>query len=262
MADKWTSVGPDSCMKKVHKTLQVLTLDQEASISLSMEIIFEDDDLIAVNKPPGLPSQATVDTRRPHVISQLQIMFPQGKFFLHHRLDRDTSGVLLLGKSERINKAMTEIFREHQIQKTYQALSKRSEIQIGGEWTVENHLAPVRSGARQLMRMVVVKKGGWIAKTQFRLLHEFSDFLHIEAQPITGRTHQIRVHLASDKRPILGDNLYGGKSNLVPRLMLHAGNLKLKHPITGKILDLCAPVPKDFATLLRKANEAANPSNL
>lgn len=215
------------------------------------EVLLEDEDLIFINKPAGLPSQQTIDPRRPHVISELKKQFPGKDFFLHHRLDKDTSGVLLLGKSQRSNKFLTDIFRQHQIEKTYLALIKKDPPLSQNQWSVKNYLAPVRETNKNRMRMVVVKKGGWPAETYFEKLEERQDFYLVQAKPITGRTHQIRVHLACEKRPILGDNLYGGKSSLVPRLMLHAQGLSLKHPISGESIAVEAPLPKDFLGVLK-----------
>jgi RluA family pseudouridine synthase len=221
-----------------------------------IEVLFADDDLIFINKPAGLNSQATLDKRIPHVVSELEKQFPAQKFYLHHRLDRDTSGVMLLGKSERANKHLTDIFREHKIQKTYLAFIKKEKPLTEKTWAVKNYLAPVRDKAagKKLMRMVVVKKGGWPAETHFELVNEKPNFYVVQAQPVTGRTHQIRVHLACERRPILGDNLYGGKSTIVPRLMLHALKLEVVHPLTGEKLSVEASLPQDMSTLLSKTN--------
>lgn len=224
-----------------------------------IEVLFEDEDLIFINKPAGLPSQQTLDKNRPHVVSELYKQFPEQDFFLHHRLDKDTTGVMLLGKSERVNKALTEIFRQHQIQKKYIAFIKKTPPLPGETWTVKNYMAPVRETNKNRMRMVVVKKGGWPAETHFKKINETADFYVVQASPITGRTHQIRVHLACEKRPILGDNLYGGKSTLVPRLMLHAWQLSLKHPITGADMTIEAPWPKDMLSLLNKDRPTTDP---
>jgi RluA family pseudouridine synthase len=216
----------------------------------NIEVLYEDDFLLVVNKPAGVLSQGTLDPKRMHVISYLQKQMPQIRFYLHHRLDKDTSGVLLLSKSEKANKRLTEIFSKHEIQKTYVALTKTKKDFSKDEWQIKNHLAPVKNSNRQLMRMVTVKKGGWYAETHFRLLAKKENFFYVEAQPITGRTHQIRVHLAEDKTPILGDFLYGGKSSLVPRLMLHAGSLRFPHPITNEVVTVVASLPSDFQKLL------------
>ena len=225
----------------------------EYKASMKLSILFEDEDLIAVLKPAGLASQSTPDPKRPHVISVLQQQYPH-PYFLHHRLDRDTSGVLLLGKTKRVNAGLTEIFREHQIKKTYWALSLNRTPDnprlLARNFTISDHLAPVRGAGKKLMRMVKVKTGGWQAETHFSLLESFGTFHLIEAKPVTGRTHQIRVHLAGEKLPIAGDFLYGGKSSAVPRILLHAKTLQFVHPLSQKDLILEAPLPKDFQTVL------------
>ena len=145
-----------------------------------IEVLYQDQDLIFINKPAGLPSQQTIDPRRPHVISELKKQFPEIKFYLHHRLDKDTSGVLVLSKSERVNSALTDIFRQHQIEKEYLALTKKTKSIADKNWTVKNFMAPVRESNKKLMRMVVVKKGGWSAETHFELLDEKADFYLIK----------------------------------------------------------------------------------
>lgn len=215
-----------------------------------MPVLFEDEFILAVDKPPGLPTQAGHDPRRPNLYSMLQEKRGE-KLFLHHRLDKDTSGVLILGRHPKANKGLTDLFRDHRLQKTYWAITKPGK-QDASQISVSNHLAPVRGSNKQLMRMVKVKSGGWKAETSLRRL-EKSDRAELwEALPKTGRTHQIRVHLAGTGRPILGDFLYGGKSSEVPRLLLHAKSLSFQHPVTGADLLIEAPIPKDFSALLEK----------
>jgi len=210
-------------------------------------VLFEDDDLLAISKPPGMLSQQSLDKKRPHVTGWIEKELGL-KTFLHHRLDKDTSGVLVLGKSKRVNAGLTEIFREHQLTKIYWALSRPQGP--SGDFNVINHIAPVRGEGKKLLRMVAVKSGGWRAETHFRCLEENERFHLVEATPVTGRTHQIRVHLAGVKKPIWGDFLYGGKSTAFPRLMLHAKRLSFVHPITKQELHIEAPVPKDFRSFL------------
>lgn len=219
-----------------------------------IEILYEDQDIVVIDKPPGLPTQAGQDPRRPHLYGLLQEQRGE-KLFLHHRLDRDTSGVLLLGRHPRANKGLTDLFREHRLEKVYWALTRPGSEPVpaeNGEVVVRDHLAPVRGQNRQLTRMVRVKSGGWSAETRLRLLESLGPAEFWEARPLTGRTHQIRVHLAGLKRPILGDPLYGGKSTEVPRLLLHARSLRFRHPVTGAELTVESPVPRDFQTLLEK----------
>ena len=226
-----------------------------------LEVLFEDESLIAIAKPAGLPSQQTPDPKRSHVLSELARQFPTQKFYLHHRLDKDTSGVLLLGKDPRVNAGLTEIFREHRLTKTYQCLCLRgpkSQVLKNGETLVQNHLAPVRASGKNLMRMVIVKKGGWFAETHLRLEETFQELDLFTATPKTGRTHQIRIHCGSLFRPIAGDSLYGGKSSAVPRLMLHAKSLRLVHPLTQKEILIESPLPADFSSVLTRLRKPAS----
>jgi RluA family pseudouridine synthase len=215
-------------------------------MSSDLKILFEDQDLVAIEKPAGLPSQPTQDKRRKNIFDLLKAQRPDIPIFLHHRLDLDTSGVMLFGKSERINKPLGELFKNHEIQKTYVFWAKKGREIKSPHWTVKNHLAPVKGTNKQIMRMVVVKSGGWAAETDFKLLQETEQAFLIEAQPKTGRTHQIRVHTAQDRRPIFGDRLYGGKSELASRMLLHAHKLSFVHPITAEQIELVSPIPIDF----------------
>ncbi|PWU16208.1 MAG: RNA pseudouridine synthase [Bdellovibrio sp.] len=233
-----------------------------------LTILFEDEDLIAVNKPAGLLSQASWDPKRPHVVADLKNRFGI-EAILHHRLDRDTSGVLLLTKNQRLNAAVTDLFRQHKIEKVYWALCNTAPSQAWQDQRIENHLAPVRDSAKQLQRMKVVRSGGWQAVTELRLIAHgpaaHGPTVHgpifdwVEAKPLTGRTHQIRVHLAGLQRPILGDPLYGGRTTMIKRhfphevnrTLLHARSLRLTHPRTQQELQIEAPLPADMEALTR-----------
>lgn len=220
-------------------------------------VLFEDENILAVAKPAGLSTQASFDPRKENLYALVQEQRGE-KLFLHHRLDKDTSGVLLLGRHPRANKGLTDLFRDHQIQKSYWALAKRAEKPAPpSTWTVKDFLAPVRGQGKLKMRMVRVKSGGWHAETDFKWLEAFQGADLIEAWPKTGRTHQIRVHLAFEGRPILGDSLYGGRSPLVPRLLLHARSLEFLHPVTRAPMKIEAPLPRDFETILEKARTGA-----
>lgn len=218
------------------------------------EVLFEDEDLLAVLKPAGLLSQQSLDPKRPHVVAWVK-QHLNLQVALHHRLDKDTSGVLLLGKSKRVNAGLTDLFREQRLQKTYWALSKPRVEDPRETFSVSNHVAPVRDVKKKLLRMVEVKSGGWKAETDFRVLRKSTEFDWIEAQPHTGRTHQIRIHLAGLKRPIWGDFLYGGKTSKFPRLMLHARRLVFLHPVSGVELAIEAPVPADFRAFVGDGSE-------
>jgi RluA family pseudouridine synthase len=226
-------------------------------------IVFEDQWFIAVNKPSGLPSQPTLDPLRPNLFGLVKNLLserdrnPDAYVGMHHRLDRDTSGVILFTKREDVNRAVAELFADHLMKKTYHAIAWRgpgaASHPAGEEFTVENFLGVVgeRNGKKCHGE---VSSGGDLAITDFRIIESFRDGYWIEAKPETGRTHQIRVHLSGNKMPIFGDELYfpAGVSPILPppRLMLHSNKLKFDHPITGSNLEIEAPLPDEFVNYL------------
>jgi len=234
----------------------------------SFRILFEDDDLIAVDKPSGLPSHPTVDEARDNLFAAVSSFLFQrdgvAKPYLgvHQRLDRDTSGVVLFTKSQRVNAAVAEVFFTHRAMKVYQALTSpplnsQSGTKLEREWTVRNYLGKVSSKAKRA-KYGAVGPAGDLAETSFRVLAHYPRGLWIQAMPRTGRTHQIRVHLSEYGLPILGDDLYGRDerrsppTTLAPRLMLHAAELTLPHPITGSELRIRSPLPEDFRQCLKR----------
>ena len=230
-------------------------------------ILFEDEDLIAIDKPSGLPAHPTVDEARDNLFAAI------GRFLarrdgianpyvgVHQRLDRDTSGVVLFTKSKRVNASVGEIFSKHLGTKIYQALTipyaRSLQSKLKREWTIKNYLGKVASGSKRA-RYGAVRTDGEFAETSFRVIAEYPRGLWIEAIPKTGRTHQIRVHLSEYGLPILGDDLYGEGNNaaelnrLAPHLMLHAAQLIFPHPITKREISIESPLPEDFQRCLKQ----------
>jgi RluA family pseudouridine synthase len=232
------------------------------------QILFEDDWLIAVNKPVGLPTQPTLDVSRPNVLGALKNFLQKrdgGSPYLglHHRLDRDTSGVLLFTKDQKANAGVAALFASRSLQKTYQALCL-GKGSCPDCWEVENHLGVVARAGKD-SKFGAVRSGGDPAHTSFKVLERFPGALLVEAQPHTGRTHQIRVHLAGGGYPILGDAFYGGPVDLrpapglnlhIPRVMLHAASLVFLHPLTNAPLTIRSPWPEDFVACLNQLRSA------
>jgi 23S rRNA pseudouridine1911/1915/1917 synthase len=203
-------------------------------------VLYEDEWLIAVDKPPALSTVATVDPRRPHLVGLVErhLSGGAGKPYVgvHQRLDRDTSGVVLFTKDATVNSALARQFAMHTIVKTYHALTRRSARPPESRWRVATDV------------------DGAAAATDFTCLEVFARGLLIEARPHTGRKHQIRVHLAGSGLSILGDERYGERprgeaSSAAPRLMLHAVSLGLVHPRTGAPLVIESVPPADFQAL-------------
>ncbi|CAM2064986.1 RluA family pseudouridine synthase [Sulfidibacter corallicola] len=213
-------------------------------------ILFEDEHVIVVNKPSGLPCHATRDPRRDHLFAALARFLEardgaaQVYLALHHRLDRDTSGALLLSKAKVANRPLSDMFRDHRVQKTYVALVDHEgwAQDPPPPWSVRNYLARDK---RDKHRMTAVRSGGDPARTDFRWMASYPDGTAlVEARPHTGRTHQIRIHLALSGHPIRGDRLYGGTGE--GRVMLHAHRLEFPHPVAGRSITVDAPLPRPF----------------
>ncbi len=202
-----------------------------------MEILWEDDVLVAVNKSAALPVHATVDKTRPHLQGLLEKQL--GKpLVLFHRLDVDTTGIVLFGKDPSINKAMTDVFRDRQAKKMYWAV-------VDGRWLeswdkVETFIKKISGG-----RWVNSRKGqgGDEALTEFSVLKSNGDRSWLEARPLTGRTHQIRLHCLEKGHPILGDRVYGRPDPKQVPIALHAREIEFLHPITRRAVKIIAEAP-------------------
>lgn len=218
-------------------------LDKVAS--LESNIIFEDDVIIVVNKPSGMAVHGGSGLSF-GVIEALRALRPQAKFLeLVHRLDRDTSGCLLIAKKRSALKHLHEQLRDKSVDKRYQAL-------VIGQWP-ENRFkvkAPLKKNTLQSgERMVRVDSEGKPSETRYRILQKFEKATLVEASPITGRTHQIRVHCLHGGHAILGDNKYCEdayneefKAFGLNRLFLHAYQLSFIHPVEGTKVKFEAPL--------------------
>ena len=234
----------------------------EVPIPFDEVLLYQDDHLLVVDKPAGLPTQPTLDESRASVFTTLKAFLEQrdGRppyLGLHHRLDRDTSGVLLFTKDQKANLGVAALFASKTMRKTYQALAAPG-TGCPDQWEVENHLGVVgRVG--KASKFGAVRSGGDAAQTSFRVLERLPGAVLVEARPHTGRTHQIRVHLAEDGHPIYGDAFYGGAMQLkapggavaVPRVLLHAAELEFPHPLTDAVLKIRCPLPADFELCVR-----------
>jgi len=232
--------------------LEDRTSNDRPFVLTAARILYEDGWLIAVDKPPGLPTPPTVDPGRPSLFAAVGAWLSEragreAYLGLHQRLDRDTSGVVLFTRDPLANPALAEAFARHQVVKIYHALIARPGRRPPPQWQVRSSLATVGRGARARVRSV--EEGGSPSETAFAVREILDRGLVVEARPHTGRKHQIRVHLAEAGLAILGDDFYGGRGPVglrVPRLMLHAGRLELLHPVTHAPLVIESPYPEDF----------------
>jgi 23S rRNA pseudouridine955/2504/2580 synthase len=207
---------------------------------MEISVIYEDDFLLAVNKPAGLSVHAQAGLVGPDLQDLLE---GQGHrhWVLLHRLDRETTGLVLLAKRRAIVPAMAQAFEEHRIRKSYWAV-------VVGQWPktcqrIETYIGEDRQG-----RWCNVAVGGKIARSTFRVLGRSADTSWLEVLPKTGRTHQIRLHCHHAGHPVLGDARYG--SAQADRMMaLHAHTLDFRHPATKLSVHLVAPVPDYWQSL-------------
>jgi RluA family pseudouridine synthase len=199
----------------------------------ALEVLYEDNALLFINKPPDIVVQRSYDQNEPVLFEQAEARGE--KLFLMQRLDRGTSGVIFFSKLAEINSKLTRQFETRRIRKRYLALC---EDELGENQTVDTSIArigPISFGVRE---------EGKRALTSIRVLRATPRGSLVEVALQTGRTHQIRVHLAAIGHPIIGDWLYGMRN--APRPMLHAAELAMVHPLTNVPLRVSAPPPDDF----------------
>ena len=202
-------------------------------------LLAADEHMIAVDKPPGLLAEKPPHREAPNLHALAEAQF--GQLVLVHRLDRDTSGVLVLARTEDANRVLSEAFRTHTIEKEYVAVvAAPNRLEAAG--LIKARLAP---DPHHRERMIVVAKGGQGAVTRYMVIAAQPDRQLVQLWPQTGRTHQLRVHLASMQAPILGDRLYGNEQ-AAPRLLLHAHRLVLPLLAWGGERVLTAPLPPEF----------------
>jgi 23S rRNA pseudouridine1911/1915/1917 synthase len=232
--------------------------------SIKLEIIYEDDDIIIVNKPPGMVVHPAIGNRNNTLLNALLHHSPQLKELpragIVHRLDKDTSGLLMIAKTLEAHTNLVKQLQDRKILREYKTIVQGS--LISGN-TID---APIGRHPRQRIKMAVVDmpNKGKPAITHYRIIERFQNYTYIKVKLETGRTHQIRVHMAHIHHPIVGDQAYGGRLKLpkgasaelidalqqFKRQALHAYKLGLKHPLTGEFMSWEADIPEDMKILL------------
>ena len=220
----------------------------------SFPIVLEDDALLVIDKPSGVAVHGGSGISF-GVIESLRAARPQAKLLeLVHRLDRDTSGLLMIAKKRSALVELHRMLRDGEVEKSYLAVVK-------GRWQGEGR--EIREPLHKYVnaqgeRRVSVAQGGMTAVTRVKALKATDQFSRLEIQLLTGRTHQIRVHLAHAGHPVLGDDKYGDftlnrelASKGLKRLFLHANKLSLRHPLSHERLRLTSPLPEDMKQFLR-----------
>lgn len=239
---------------------------------IEIPILKEDEYLLAIDKPAGVlvvPDRSGKGGLLRTLRQQLELS-PDQDLRLVHRIDRETTGVLLLARSLDMQRGLVEQFQARKVSKTYLALVKGQPAADGG--IIDQRIA--ESGKPGTMK---IDPSGKRAITRWRVKQRFYGYCLLECRPATGRTHQIRVHLQHIALPLAVDPLYGGSDSLflsqikmsykhstrkeerplISRLTLHAASLRFTHPMTGDEMTIEAPVPKDLATAIKQLEKYA-----
>ena len=228
-----------------------------AAQDIPLDIVYEDADLIVVNKPrglvvhpaPGHPDGTLVNALLHHCGDSLSGIGGEMRPGIVHRLDKDTSGLILIAKNDAAHAALSEQFKQRTMEKHYRAVAHGSFSK--GEGLID---APIGRHPIDRKKMAVVPNGK-PSRTEWHVLEHLHGATYLDVHLLTGRTHQIRVHMLSIGHPLLGDKIYAPNLKTpvrIPRLMLHAYTLAFTHPTTGKRLTFCAPLPAAFEDTLQK----------
>ena len=223
---------------------------------IPLDVVYEDDDVIVVNKPsglvvhpaPGHPDGTLVNVLLYHCGASLSGVGGALRPGIVHRIDRDTSGLIIAAKNDYAHQFLSAQLADHTLARTYECIVVGNLREDSG--TVD---APIARDSRDRKRMAVVP-GGRRAVTHWTVLARYPGYTHVQCRLETGRTHQIRVHMAYLGHPILGDTVYGAKKP-VPGLTgqcLHAVGLQFIHPRTKELVSLSCPLPGEFTAALRK----------
>ena len=224
---------------------------------IPLDVVYEDGDVIVVNKPaglvvhpaPGHPDGTLVNALLYHCGSSLSGIGGALRPGIVHRIDRDTSGLMIAAKNDFAHQALAAQLQDHSLARTYEAVA------VGGfredRGTVD---APIGRCVSDRKKMAVTDRGGRPAVTHWETLERFFGYTHIRCRLETGRTHQIRVHMAYIGHPILGDTVYGAKKPVsgLTGQCLHAAGLRFVHPRTGEAVELQCPLDAEFQNILEK----------
>lgn len=260
------TVNGKSCTKKKYLTtagdrveLRVPEPEQlkiEAE-NIPLEIVFEDEDVLVVNKPKGMVVHPAVGNYTGTLVNA--VMYHCGDRLssingvvrpgIVHRIDKDTSGLLMIAKNDMAHESLSAQLAAHSITRRYTALVYDNLVQDEGSID-----APIGRDPTNRLRQAVTTQNSKRAVTHWRVLERFGRYTLIEARLETGRTHQIRVHMAYIKHPLVGDPVYGPKKQNLTQggQMLHAGVLGFVHPRTGDYMEFTAPLPAYFEEILQK----------
>ena len=224
---------------------------------IALSVLYEDDDVIVIDKAAGMVVHAgaghntgTLVNALMHRFTALSSVNGDLRPGIVHRLDRETSGVLVVARHDEAHQSLAKQFHDREVEKIYLALAHGRMEQVTGRIT-----APITRDPIRRTRMTTKLGRGRTALTEYRVLEQFELFSYLEVKIGTGRTHQIRVHLSSLKHPVFGDRLYGAPASIpgiptLDRFFLHAHSLQFRSPSSGKTIRVESPLSPDLSELL------------
>lgn len=228
--------------------------------NIPLDVVYEDEDVIVVNKPvglvvhpaPGHPDGTLVNALLFHCGQSLSGINGQLRPGIVHRIDRDTSGLLIAAKNDLAHLSLAQQLQDHSLYRAYEA------VVLGGFREEEGTISlPIARHPTDRKKMAVNHLNGRPAVTHWKVLARYPGYTHIQCRLETGRTHQIRVHMAAQGHPVLGDPVYGGARKGFPELAgqcLHARRLTFRHPRTGETLTVECPLPDYFQAVLTRCS--------
>ena len=238
----------------------------EPDVPRRFDVLYEDASVLVIDKPAGLPMHTTAKFWRNTLVALLRELYPHEQMEIAHRIDRETSGVLLIARNRAVASFLTRAFARRAVDKTYLALVKG---QPPDEGRIDMPLRLLDTRSRVMMGVAGAGEAGLPAVTSFRVRRRLRSHALCEAKPLTGRQHQIRVHLASLGYPVVGDKLYGASEALfmraceegvtdellacfdgLPRHALHAHRLSFPHPTTKQTMTVESPLPPDLTAYI------------
>ena len=256
--------------KKNEKTAEGMTVEEELPDpepidvipqNIPLDVVYEDADVIVINKPvglvvhpaPGHPDGTLVNALLYHCGDSLSGINGQLRPGIVHRIDRDTSGLIIAAKNDKAHVALADQLQDHSLARVYEAVVHGNIREDEG--TVD---APIGRHPIDRKKMAIDRKDGRRAVTHWTVLGRYNGFTHIQCRLETGRTHQIRVHMASIGHPLVGDPVYGGNRKSLPGLTgqcLHARKLRFVHPSTQELVEVECPLPDWFERVLRQIDK-------
>lgn len=228
-------------------------------VKIPLKFIYSDKHIIIIDKPSGLVVHPAGKGNKITLVHGLLYYFPEitdlgppERPGLVHRLDKETSGVMVVARSEKAYSSLKQQFKDREVEKTYLGLVWGNISADSGEISM-----PIGRHARNGLRISVKTRKPRQAVTLYTVEKRFRKFTLLSIKPVTGRTHQIRVHFAASGLPVVGDRRYGRRKEMAgcPRLFLHAHKLAFRHPVSGKTEEFKSPLPDELALFLQKLNK-------